>query len=151
MIGRSPKPLNFYIVQTGAVGSLANSVHLWRLLEFQVDQGPALEIHTQRQSMPKEHGQQARNAENQREAEKIPLLSQPVDIYFMKKFHAALPILAKNLFGFFGGPVSEIRLPGLQAKISCPTVRDSIPSSAGNSNAAQQVRSAGQTEPGLSH
>jgi hypothetical protein len=37
--------------------------------------------------VPEENRQQAGHTENEREAEEIPLLPQPVDLYVVKQFH----------------------------------------------------------------
>jgi hypothetical protein len=39
--------------------------------------------------VPKRHGQDSRDAEDQREGEEIPLLPQEIDICIPKEFHAA--------------------------------------------------------------
>ena len=77
---------------------MANPVHLRGVLKFQINERATLEIDAQRQPVPEEDGQQAGDAKNEREAEKIPLLSQPVDIDFMKKFHAVLRYSKKIKF-----------------------------------------------------
>ncbi len=55
--------------------------------ELDADDGAAAEIDVEREVVPEEDGEKAGNAEDQREAEEIPLLSQPVDFWIMKQFH----------------------------------------------------------------
>ncbi len=55
--------------------------------KFDADDGAAAKVHVQRQAMPEEDGEQAGNAEDEREAEEIPLLPEPVDFCVMKQFH----------------------------------------------------------------
>ena len=39
--------------------------------------------------MPEQHGKDARHAEHQRESEKIPLLSEKIDVGIAKELHQA--------------------------------------------------------------
>jgi hypothetical protein len=48
---------------------------------------PPWKVHVQRQVVPEEKAEDASYAEDQREGEKVPFLSQPVDINATKQFH----------------------------------------------------------------
>src|SRR5579871_5230796 len=48
----------------------------------------ALEVHTQRNMMPKQDAKQSGDRKNQRKPEEVPLLPEPVDIRATKQFHA---------------------------------------------------------------
>ena len=60
--------------------------------EFDADDRATAEVDVQRQMMPEKDGKQARYAEDEREAEEIPLLPEPVDFWIMKQFHEIPPI-----------------------------------------------------------
>ena len=66
---------------------LAHPVGVSRLVRLDIDQGAALEVDTAWNAMPEKHREYARDAENEREAEEIPLLAKPVDLYLAKQFH----------------------------------------------------------------
>ena len=53
------------------------------------DLGTALEVHAPRNAMPEQHAEHAGDREDQREAEEVPLLTQPVDVCVPKQFHVA--------------------------------------------------------------
>ena len=62
------------ILQPGAVQIAANLVVVGGGGGFQVNVGAALEVHSQRNAVPEHHAEDAGHAEDQREAEEIPLL-----------------------------------------------------------------------------
>src|SRR6185437_14625214 len=86
-----------HVMHPDAIGRAANPSLIRHLLKLQIDERAALEVDPKRQAMPEEQRDQARDAEDQREAQEIPLLPQPVDIYFMKKFHALLRCLKSKV------------------------------------------------------
>ena len=49
---------------------------------------PALEVHAQRNMVPKQNAHQPRDREDQRKTKEIPLLAQPVDVCALEQFHA---------------------------------------------------------------
>src|ERR1700733_4505085 len=79
--------LNAAVADTGLVHSITDAVRRRRRVELDVDQRAALEVDADRNMVPKEDGQQAGHAEDEREAEEIPLLPQPIDVYVVKQFH----------------------------------------------------------------
>ncbi len=78
-IGRNPG-----VMDTGTVDGVADLVHIRLLGKPDVNQRAALEIDAQVDVVPEQHGKNARHAEDQRETEEVPLLPQPIDIYFVR-------------------------------------------------------------------
>ena len=87
VVGRWTIALDPGIVDARAIRSSANLVDVRRLVKLHVDQRSALEVHPERNAVPEQHRQQAGHAENQREAEEVPLFTKPIDIYITKQFH----------------------------------------------------------------
>ena len=61
-------------------------IRLVRVLD--VDQGPTAEVDSKWQAMPEQHRENSRYAEDEREGDEVPLLTEKVDIRITKKFHA---------------------------------------------------------------
>src|ERR1700722_2265155 len=79
--------LDAEIANASLVHRRTDAIGRRRSVELHVDQRAALEVDAQRNAVPEENGQQASHTENEREAEEIPLLPQPVDLYVVKQFH----------------------------------------------------------------
>jgi hypothetical protein len=74
-------------MQTGAIKGAADFGVIRLISKLEVHKRAATEINTQRNLVPEEHGEDAGHAEDQREAEEVPLLAQKIDICITKKFH----------------------------------------------------------------
>ena len=81
------KRLDAAIADAGPVDRLAYAVRRRRRVKLHIDQRAALEVDPQWNVAPEKDGQQASHAEDEGEAEEIPLLPQPVDLYVVKQFH----------------------------------------------------------------
>src|ERR1700722_12372227 len=111
LVARSlPQPLaerlDAEIANAGLVHRRTDAVGGRRGVELHVDQRAALEVDAQRNAVPEENRQQAGHTENEREAEEIPFLPQPVDLYVVKQFHLnsvyAVPL--RHLANFSADP-----------------------------------------------
>src|SRR5207253_8030892 len=78
------------VVQSHLVQIAANRADVRGIHKLHVDQGAATEIHAQRNAVPEQHGKNASHAEDQREAEEVPLFTKKIDICIAKKFHCVL-------------------------------------------------------------
>src|ERR1035437_3451459 len=77
-------------MNAGFVQRLADVILMGRRIEGNRNLRAALEVHTFGDPVPEQHAQYARHGKNQREAEEIPLLAQPIDICVTKQFHLKL-------------------------------------------------------------
>ena len=64
-----------------------NRVLVGRMGKLNIDERPTTEVDSPRNVVPEQHGKQARNAEDQRKGEKIPLFSQKIYIGIAKELH----------------------------------------------------------------
>ena len=74
-------------MEAGLVDCGADVVGVGLSGKLDADDGAAAEVDVEREMVPEEDRQQAGNAEDEREAEEIPLLPKPVDFWIMKQFH----------------------------------------------------------------
>src|ERR1700722_8371261 len=80
--------LNQRIMHSGTIHRLADMVIVWSLVERHPNLSAALEVDAHGNMVPKQNAQHAGDGKDQGEAEKEPLLSQPVDIRCFKQFQA---------------------------------------------------------------
>jgi hypothetical protein len=77
-------------VQAGFIQVGTDIWDVWGINEFHVHQRAAAEINAQRDLVLEKHGKYASHAEDQREAEEVPLFAQEIDVGIAKKFHFIL-------------------------------------------------------------
>ena len=65
----------------------ADVILIGLLGKLHIHQRAAPELHSQGDAVPEKHGKQASHAEDQREAQEIPLLAQEIYVCVAKKFH----------------------------------------------------------------
>ena len=75
------------VVDAGFIHGGADVVFVGGLIEAHGDVRATLEIHALRDAVPEEHAEDSGYGEDEREAEEVPLLAQPVDVRLLEEFH----------------------------------------------------------------
>src|SRR5260221_4081970 len=79
--------LNARAVQSSLVQGCADRLFVRLIHELHLNVSASAKIQTERDSVPEEHGKNAGNAEDQREAEEVPLFAEKIYVRIAKKFH----------------------------------------------------------------
>ena len=79
--------LDFEIVQSHAIHCGPNRVLVRSVRKLDGYEGPTTKIHAPRDAMPEQHGKHARDAEHQREGEKVPFLAKKIYVGIAKELH----------------------------------------------------------------
>ena len=77
-------------MQADAVQRCSDCAVIGWMRELHSHQRPAAKIHAPRDSVPEQHGEHARNAEDQREGEKVPFLAKKIDVGIAKELHLVI-------------------------------------------------------------
>src|SRR6266481_4105484 len=86
-IGSLAESLNAGAVQTSFVQGSTDGIFVGLVRELYEDVSASAKIQPARDSVPQGHGKNAGHAEDQREAEEVPLFAEKIYVRIAKKFH----------------------------------------------------------------
>src|ERR1700757_1887736 len=87
VIGDRTQTLKLEITQARMIQLGADRIFVRRVRELHINQRSTAEVNSPRNVVPEQHGKQARDAEDQRKGEKIPLFSKKIDVGVAKELH----------------------------------------------------------------